>query len=334
MQQILLACLLLLPSLVAATASSDAPADDPSPVQLEGLLVSGEQPGPGMWRVSNGDNVLWIMATHSPLPKRMTWRSAELESRIAESQQVIGDVRVSLDGSIGRFRALLLVPSLLGARRNPGDRSLAEVIPPALHERWSVLKARYIGRNRQVEGWRPIFAAQRLYERAVDKSGLSSKGVVWSEAEKIAKRRRVPVSRPTLAVAIDAPKQAIREFSTSTLDDVACLERTVERLETDLDAMRARANAWAVGDLEALQALPHPDNAGACRDAILQAGLLEKRGLDDLPQRRMQAWLEAIDEALARNASTVAVVSLDILLRPGGYLDALRARGYAVEAPE
>jgi hypothetical protein len=324
---------LLLPAVAMAIPAS-RPIDDATPVQLEALLVSGEQPGPGMWRVSNGDKVLWIMATQSPLPKRMNWRSTELEQRIAESQAVIGDVRVSLDGSIGRVRGLLLVPSLLSARRNPDGRMLADVLPPELYQRWSVLKARYIGRGQQVEGWRPIFAAQRLYERAIDRSGLSSKRLVWTEAERIAKQRRVPVSRPTLPIAIDAPRQAIREFSRSEIDDVACLERTVARLETDLDAMRARANAWAVGDLEALQALPHPDNAGACREAIMQLGLLEERGLHDLPQRRLDAWIEAADAALTRNASTVAVVGLDILLQPGGYLDALRARGYAVEAPE
>jgi hypothetical protein len=332
MRPALLACLLLLP-VIAHAVPTGVPVDD-APVQLEALLVSGEQPGPGMWRVSKDDNVLWIMATHSPLPRRMTWRSDELEQRIAESQALIGDVRVTLDGSIGRVRGLLLVPSLLGARRNPDDRMLADMLPPELYERWSVLKARYIGRSRQVEGWRPIFAAQRLYERAIERSGLSTKRVVWTQAEKIAKRRNVPVTRPALPISIDAPRQAIRDFSQASLDDVACLERTVERLETDLEAMRARANAWAVGDLEALQALPHPDNAGACRDAILQAGLLQERGLDDLPQRRLQAWVAAAEEALSRNRSTVAVVGLDILLQPGGYLDVLRDRGHAVEAPE
>jgi hypothetical protein len=35
---------------------------------LDEVVVSGEQPGPGLWQVKNGANTLWILGSHSPLP--------------------------------------------------------------------------------------------------------------------------------------------------------------------------------------------------------------------------------------------------------------------------
>jgi hypothetical protein len=38
---------------------------------LETLVVTGVQPGPGLWRVSHEGNVLWILGTVSSLPAKM-----------------------------------------------------------------------------------------------------------------------------------------------------------------------------------------------------------------------------------------------------------------------
>ena len=49
---------------VASTASS--PISD-----MDAIVVTGVQPGPGMWKVSQGDHVMWVLGTQSPLPKQM-----------------------------------------------------------------------------------------------------------------------------------------------------------------------------------------------------------------------------------------------------------------------
>ena len=41
----------------------------------------------------------------------------------------------------------------------------------------------------------------------------------------------------------------------------------------------------------------------------------------------------ATEQALARNASTVAVLSIDQILKPDGYVAQLRAKGYVIEDP-
>ena len=84
----------LLPSallLVAAACWADVTAHAPSSgaASLDEVLVTGERPGPGMWRVAKDGHELWILATLQPLPKNMTWRSQAVEQRIANSQVVI-----------------------------------------------------------------------------------------------------------------------------------------------------------------------------------------------------------------------------------------------------
>ena len=108
----------------------------------------------------------------------------------------------------------------------------------------------------------------------------------------------------------------------------------MDRLEIELDYMLARANAWAIGDLEALRELPSQDRGRACLQAITNSAAMQSRGFDKLPERAKQAWMEAVDSALTTHAITFAALPMRQLLGDDGYLQALAARGYVVVAPE
>jgi hypothetical protein len=47
-----------------------------------------------------------------------------------------------------------------------------------------------------------------------------------------------------------------------------------------------------------------------------------------------QSWLTAAETALANNPQTFAVLPMEEVLAPDGYLAKLQAQGYTVEAPE
>jgi hypothetical protein len=47
----------------------------------------------------------------------------------------------------------------------------------------------------------------------------------------------------------------------------------------------------------------------------------------------MAAWLAAVEAAVARNRSTVTVLSINQILEPDGFVAQLRARGYVIEDP-
>ncbi|NZA26339.1 TraB/GumN family protein [Luteimonas sp. SJ-92] len=350
-----LLCLLLVFSLgasaqVADGAASAAPAAPAEPaeqpeqpeqpaaaddgiVDMEALVVSGIQPGPGLWKVSRDGRVLWILGTVAPLPRRMQWMSDEVEGIVAASQEVLDPPSMAMRSGLGTFRSLLLVPSLLKARRNPDGLSLEESVPAEIYARWVPLKARYLGRNRGVERWRPLFAAQELYEAAIRRSGMTLDGVVAPVVERAAKRHRVPRTPVQLAIVVDDPKDAIREFNEGPLADTDCFERTLARIETDLDAMRERANAWALGDIAALRAAPYDEQYVVCIRAITETGLARRLGMENFRRQLGDLWLEAAEAALARNASTFASLPVSTLVREDGLLARLQARGYAVEEP-
>ena len=306
--------------------------DDGTPV-LEAMVVSGAQPGPGMWKVSKGDNVLWIMGTQAPLPKKMEWVSHDVRKTIAQSDEILFETSVSVSTDRGMFGNLMLIPSLYGARKNPDDAELKDVLSPELYKRWLVLKAKYIGRDSGIEKWRPIFAAQELYSKAIEKSGLNQGNVVRPVVEDAAKDYKKKIIRPKIEVKIEKPKDAIKEFSKTSLADIDCFSKTMDRLETDLSAMVDRGNAWAVGDVAGLKALSVGDQNQSCISALTNAAVSQKRGFSDIRQRAMTAWLAAADAALAKNKVTFAILPMSDMLKPTGLLASLRSKGYVIEEP-
>jgi len=312
-------------------SAESAPAPIAPAGVLDDVLVTGEQPGPGMWRVSKGEHELWILGTLTPLPKKMNWRSQPVEARIAKSQVVLAVPAVKV--SIGFFQGLALVPSILRARKNPNGQTLEQVLPHELYMRWLALKVKYLGHWSGDERLRPMVAAHELYTHAVDESGLTSAQSIWEVVEQSARRHRVPISPVTLAVPLEDPKGKIRELGEIPHDpEVACLSTTIERLETDLQGMRQRANLWSRGDVEGLRALPYPDERTACFDAVTSVPELHDRVMQVLEQLTV-AWLAAAEHALEKNESSVAVLPIRELLKPDGWLARLRSKGYDVQDP-
>lgn len=297
------------------------------------MVVHGVQPGPGLWKVSRGDHVLWILGTLAPLPRDIQWHSAEVEQAIAQSQQVLMPPWVQVDADVGFFGKLALVPSAMKAMKNEDGRSLQDVLPADLYARWLPLKRYYLGSDSGVEKKRPMIAAGELYQAAIKRSGLSRKPVIWPVIERAAKRAGLKPTPTRLAFKISEPKAAIKEFTAGGVDDTACFRSLVNAVQNDLPTMVERANAWSVGDIEALRRMPREDPAGTCSDVLSNTEFARRRGMDQLEQRLRAHWLGIARQALQNNRSTFAVMPLSDLLQAGGYLDLLRAEGYVVEAP-
>jgi len=320
----------------AAAQEGAGPASAGATAELPTIVVSGEQPGPGLWKVSSNDRVLWILGTLSPLPKGMAWRSAEVEETIAQSQVVLNPPRLNVHTDVGFFGKLTLLPSLVGVRDNPDHATLKQVVPPELYARWMQLKDKYIGvgRGRNLETWRPIFAALELYDAAIRKTGLTRSDITGDVVRDAAKRAGVPVEAPNIKLEVDNPRDAVRKFKDSEMDDLTCFRKTLDRIESDVATMAARANAWATGDVATLRKLPDIDLRSACFAAVTGTALARERGIADIDVRLQQAWLDAASAALAKNAVSFARLPIDDLLASDGYLAKLRAKGYAIEAPD
>jgi uncharacterized protein YbaP (TraB family) len=333
---------LTLPAL-AQTQSDAAPASVPAgepPQALEAapaqIVVTGRRPGPGVWKVSKDGHVMWVFGLYSPLPKNMEWDAGRVERLVAQSQALL--MPPSAEAHVGFLKGLTLLPQmprLIGIQNNPDGATLQDVLPPEVYAHWTSLKAKYIGDDKDVERLRPIFAAQRLQRAGRDHSGLSNKADVRERIMQIAKANKVRLAKSGVSMELDNVGQALTDFKQNRLNDAACLARTLDSLEQDLDAMQQRANAWANGNIAEIQGLDFSTRDNACDDAILGSVAVQNNaGLRSMRERLRESWLAAAEKQIAANSSTFALLEMKDLFDPKGYLAVLQARGYTVESPK
>ena len=347
MRNLALACmlgsLLSLP-VQAQLAQSVPPASAAQPLSLpdDGIrneatvVVTGEQPGPGLWLVRKGSNELYILGTLNPLPANMQLASSGIEAVISRSQEVIRPPSrsVGFGSDVSKFRLLLLAPSLIGIRNNPDGKTLRDVLPPATYVRWQAFKRRFLPDNDKAEKMRPMFAANELYGAAIKRSGMSSKDPSSAVVIAAIEKHHPAVSLVKLELKIKDPKAVVKQMKTARFDDLACMERTLDRLGVDMEVMRLRANAWATGDIATLRANPVASQSKACMDAVTESAIGERIGMGNAEARVRALWLAKVEQALAKNTTTFAILPMDELLDAGGSLDALRRKGYTVLAPD
>jgi hypothetical protein len=325
-------CLLLpLTAALAQEAAPPAPTEEAVP-EPETILLVGQRPGPGLWKVSKGDHVLWVFGSYSPLPLKMEWRSQQVESILAQSQEYLGPP--GAHGHVGFFRGLTLLPSLIGIKKNPDGATLKDVLPADVYARWQPLKTKYLGKDDSIERERPIFVADALYDAALKQSGLGYGYDVSNKINAIVKERKIKKTDTSIALEMDDASKMVKDFKKSSLADTACFDKTLTRLESDLDAMRVRANAWAKGDLEAIQKLSYADQEAECRNAMRNADFIKnQKNWQNVQQRVQDAWLTAAEKALDANTTSFAMLRLSDIVGPDSYLTALKAKGYEVVSP-
>lgn len=327
---------LLTAVLLASSATAQEIVDPPAATPVQNILVVGQRPGPALWKVSKGDHVMWVFATYSPLPKNMAWRSQEAENALAHSQELLGEPSAGLSvGWANTFNILTAAPFLIGIRKNADGAQLQDVVPADIYLRWNELKKKYIGDDKDVEEERPMFAADRLYERALQVNGMDKGNDIAKRIEQLAKNWKIKRTNTVVEIPVDNPRGAVRDFKNAHLEDVDCFTKTVVRLESDMDGMKARANAWSSGNIEAIRKLNYPDQKQSCNAAILNSKWMGGlKGAADMHQRMQMAWLAAADKSLATNQSTFAMMPMADVLNPDGLMAALRAKGYQIDEPD
>ncbi len=320
MRILVLLLLGMLPFGTVLAAATQAASD------LDEVLVVGRRAGPGMWKVSRGDHVLWLLGTPELLPARMEWDSSSVDAVMAGSQAFISGPRVSIKG--GPITLFRLYRQWRRMQQTDERAPLAVTLPAPLHARFEALRGRYAPRERGWEKLRPMLAADKLFDTAVERSGLKRAGSVRAEVSRIAARRRVKVQRVQLQ--IEEPELLLRDLAEAPeAAELRCMESTVARVESDMETSVRRAAAWARGDLREIRALSYSDNRSECAEAIATSTPRVRA----LLARSQELWLQAVDAALVNNASTLATRPIQELLQPEGVLQTLQRRGYRVEEP-
>jgi hypothetical protein len=310
-------------------SDENIPAAIPAADEIDEVLIIGEQPGPSLWKVYKDDHVLWVLGTLSPLPKKMQWRSQQADNALMNSQELLLPPSNRLD--VGFFSIAAAAPSLIGIQNNPDGSSLEEIIPPETYQQWLALKEKYIGKDKGIEKHRPLFAGVELIEKSIDKADLLNKDMAWEKVDKLAKKHKIKKTAPTLTFKIDSLRATAKKFKKSSMDDIPCFTQILTRIEPDLDGMRARANAWSVGDVEALSKLPVGDYESACFAAAMSSSISQEVDLKAMTAQMETLWLNSAEHSLATNLSTFAILPIAEILKRDGYIVKLRNKGYRVE---
>lgn len=318
----------LLAAVSSAAHAGDVTTEDPSieDATIEEVTIFGEQAGPGLWKVRNGDNTLYILGTTSPLPKKMEWRSREVEGVLSRAKQVI-PARSNVDADIGPIKAVQLYLQFRKLRGNDDKQSLEQVLPAELFARFESLRKKYAPRERSLLERRPLLAAGELWSEALSRSGLTGRNDISRTVEKLAKSRKVPIVLPK--IFIDDPKGALAEVGKIPREaEIACMRSTLTRMEEDLAEARRRAEAWAVGDVDALRSRSAADQQETCWSALQQSPKIAaiRRQFDE-------AWFALAVESVEKHDVSLAVVPIVELFGQNGVLALMRARGYTIDEP-
>jgi hypothetical protein len=315
-------------SVLAQSAGTDRP---------EEIVVVGRVPGPPLWKVSNGDHVLWILPEIGIVPKDIEWETARVERLIAEAQEFISTpygghtVTVPLNPlSLARTFRIMRETTRL-----PDGQTLTDVLPPELYRRFGDLKRKYFPRDGGIEKLTPYYASREIGPPILEQENLAPFRRVMSDIDRFVRRNESLRRTDPGYMRWETVKPAdLREMMPSEASEfpleleVACLEQRIAFFERDLPGIRRQANAWAHGRADELSAaVVSRADADPCR-YLPESMRDEAAEVGDL---RRERWLAAAEAALTNNTSTFAVLGLDDLVAPQGLLAALQAKGYAVE---
>jgi TraB/PrgY/gumN family len=350
----------LLPPILLVIAQLSAPCraqvtdeeQSQSVATLEEVLVTGEHSGPGLWKVSKDDHVMWILGVAGPLPKKLIWRSDNVESLIAHSQEFVGPAGVFVKFDTGFFASLKAVPAYSRATTNPNHAKLNNILAPDLYAKWHVLKQKYVGGSSYMERLKPTFAATQLEKKAYEKSGFATVDIVGPRLKQLADKYKIKFTAPSwiYTFKIDNPQGLFDNVAKLQLDDLACFTSMIDQLEADLQSKRASANAWTTGNIaeltrlnqtppaiscgrrleETMLAAGDQANAASAQSFMTQVTQFQKRANDEAQTR----WLAAAENALANNTTTFAVLSIYDLVSQQGRLSLLREKGYRIDLPQ
>lgn len=313
------------------------------PEATEQIVVTGKLLGPAMWKVSNGDNALWIFATLGPIPKGMIWESDRVEGVIAKADEYLeppgADISVSplvLLNPINYIRGYSLAKRL---RRNPDDKFLHDVMPPQLYQRFEALKAQYFPNDKDIEQLRPLMAGQNMVQQIQQKNALVGNGDIMKKIKRlVGKKRGIKQTSTEVEVKLEGgySKLAGRvEAMLASLPpekELACMESQIKRMETDLEEMKSRANSWAQGWVDDFRnVIFRGDEADPCTGLLTATS--ESKTIMEVMNESQQKWLAAAGKALDKNKTTFAALNMSEMFRENGLLAQLKAKGYEVREP-
>ncbi len=319
----------LIPALVAAAVTGltypAMAAPDVTQVVVHGRKLDwsdlarlrSKVPGPAMWKLTRGKGTVWVMAVLDEAPADLKWDDRFLKHLLSGAQTLItpGTANFSADGEARYRRQSRLAPTT----------SLSAVVSPETYARFATT----VGREKDLKletytGFTAERAGAELYDNVVSRHSVATD---IPQAYQIAAMTYGTATKIEPALRFDGDETIDQLLALDASGNEACLNAYLDGIDYDLDTLPQVARDWAQGDVTEVS-LFYRDTPDLGCD-LLTPGW----------QARFEApaitrMADTIDKALDHGGQTVALMRFSQLLRKGGILDQLQARGVTVAPAE
>jgi uncharacterized protein YbaP (TraB family) len=279
-------------------------------------VVARPERGPLIWQVTRGSATVYLLGIVRPVPEKFAWKTTGISDVLKGAHRLI----VPPQTSVGLAEGLWFLAWSSNSIYLPDDVPMESTLPDGLRKRFVAVRTRFYLDADRYAGLRVPLAALRL-EGDVMRANALVREEPAKTVEQIARRLGVPSKVLADYEAIPMLKQLPKM---SRAANEACMTSALD----DIDALsvhaRAAAEAWAVGDLDRVEAHYSEERFESCIQAMPSFGALVSRAISDSAA--------AVNAALNEPGKTVMIVSFGTLLRRDGLLDRLKAQGLKVEA--
>ncbi|MGH8086245.1 MAG: TraB/GumN family protein [Lysobacter sp.] len=304
----LLASLLAVSSV--ASAAVGAPEGDAASIAVV-EPTAHVPPVPLLWRVSDGDNALYLLGSFHLLKDGDYPLSADIDRAFAAAEKVVFEIPPAAlrDPTTGQ--------RFLDAAAYDDGQTLSDVLSPRMREKLHRLMARQGGTIAQVEGYEPWFVNLSLLMGLSQSLGFSAE----QGLDRHLMARAEAVGKAT--AGLETFDDQLRALDSTPMDEqVVGLQDFIDRPREMPGVLADLHQAWREGDVERL-------------DRLTRTEMLEEtpETYRIVNVERNEAWLPKLQAMLDDNAGDdiMVVVGALHLLGGDGVVAMLRDRGYVVE---
>lgn len=291
---------------------------------IEEIVVSAKRQGPPLWKVSSGANSIWLFGILSPHPIENDWDSQSVRLIMSDSDVYIEPQSIKVRER-NPFKLPGLIRKLNRFKKIPNDGSLEDILSPDLYNRFLAAKELYAPKNRKMVNMRPMFAAEELYRAALSSRGLQMNDHMASDLRRMARRSDVEID----AIVLRATGSQLSDLleNSNPPPNIACMEASLNSIETDLDEIVNRAESWRNGDASGFTQMNYPDVAGSCSLSHIARDQFSSSEWEST----QSLWLQKVEEALSMNGQSFGSLPIRELVHPDGLLARLISKGYSVQ---
>lgn len=310
----LLASLLLSIAPLSVSLATPEPVAPASAVRAEPASAAAQKSEnaaiarPPLWRLADEDSEIFLIAAFHATPSGLDWRSVEIARAIDAAETIVFEAEFDAPGASARARAILARDGVLPAGETLSTRINAE------NAARLASAAADVGVDAvQFEPMRPWQAFLVLNIRQLAALGFDPAAAIDQQLLKEARARG-----RTVRFLQTVDEQLAQFAELSPAEEKRLLALTLRDWSSEGAELHAMSQAWAKGDVEALDAGLHA-TMRAEAPAVYQSFVAEQNA----------RFADAIAAMLARPGASVVVLGAGRLVGPDGAPALLARKGIA-----